>query len=157
MASEKITAIIEELKGLTVLELSELVHAVEDEFGVSAAAAVAVAGPAADGGAVFVRERETGHEQGEARDEREDCGVWQNFHDAGRHEAVFTPFHRIRQIAKARLSPCVFIFRPAAPGEVDAGASTQLSADSARACGSAAPFGLGDCGSRIIVSLTSSA
>ena len=45
MASEKITAIIEELKGLTVLELSELVHAVEDEFGVSAAAAVAVAGP----------------------------------------------------------------------------------------------------------------
>ena len=48
MANEKITAIIEELKGLTVLELSELVHAVEDEFGVSAAAAVAVAGPAAD-------------------------------------------------------------------------------------------------------------
>ena len=38
MASEKITAIIEELKTLTVLELSELVHAVEDEFGVSAAA-----------------------------------------------------------------------------------------------------------------------
>ena len=34
MASEKITAIIEELKTLTVLELSELVHAVEDEFGV---------------------------------------------------------------------------------------------------------------------------
>lgn len=49
MANEKITAIIEELKGLTVLELSELVHAVEDEFGVSAAAAVAVAGPAAGG------------------------------------------------------------------------------------------------------------
>ena len=49
MASDKITAIIEELKGLTVLELSELVHAVEDEFGVSAAAAVAVAGPAAGG------------------------------------------------------------------------------------------------------------
>lgn len=46
MASEKVTAIVEELKGLTVLELSELVHAVEDEFGVSAAAAVAVAGPA---------------------------------------------------------------------------------------------------------------
>ena len=45
MASEKITALIEELKGLTVLELSELVHAVEDEFGVSAAAAVAVAAP----------------------------------------------------------------------------------------------------------------
>ena len=55
MASEKITAIIEELKGLTVLELSELVHAVEDEFGVSAAAAVAVAGPAADGGAVVLK------------------------------------------------------------------------------------------------------
>lgn len=47
MASEKITAIIEELKTLTVLELSDLVHAVEDEFGVSAAAAVAVPGPGA--------------------------------------------------------------------------------------------------------------
>ena len=46
MASEKVTNIVEELKGLTVLELSELVHAVEDEFGVSAAAAVAVAAPA---------------------------------------------------------------------------------------------------------------
>ena len=45
--SEKITSIIEILKGLTVLELSELVHAVEEEFGVSAAAAVAVAAPAA--------------------------------------------------------------------------------------------------------------
>ena len=50
MASEKITAIVEELKTLSVLELSELVHAVEDEFGVSAAAAV-VAGPAAGGAA----------------------------------------------------------------------------------------------------------
>ena len=48
MASEKINAIVEELKTLSVLELSELVHAVEDEFGVSAAAAV-VAGPAAAG------------------------------------------------------------------------------------------------------------
>lgn len=47
MASEKITAMIEELKALTVLELSELVHAVEEEFGVSAAAAVAVAAPTA--------------------------------------------------------------------------------------------------------------
>ena len=44
MASEKVTKIVEELKELTVLELSELVHAVEDEFGVSAAA-VAVAAP----------------------------------------------------------------------------------------------------------------
>ena len=51
MASEKITAIIEELKTLTVLELSELVNAVEDEFGVSAAAAVVAAGPVADAGA----------------------------------------------------------------------------------------------------------
>ena len=58
MASEKITAIIEELKGLTVLELSELVHAVEDEFGVSAAAAVAVAGPAAVGGAAAAEQTE---------------------------------------------------------------------------------------------------
>ena len=52
MASEKITAIIEELKTLTVLELSELVHAVEDEFGVSAAAAVVAAGPVAEVAAV---------------------------------------------------------------------------------------------------------
>ena len=42
MASEKITALIEEVKGLTVLELSELVHALEEEFGVSAAAAAPV-------------------------------------------------------------------------------------------------------------------
>ena len=47
MASEKITAIVEELKVLTVLELSELVKAVEEEFGISAAAAVAVAAPVA--------------------------------------------------------------------------------------------------------------
>ncbi|MBR6479157.1 MAG: 50S ribosomal protein L7/L12 [Clostridia bacterium] len=51
MASEKVTALLEEIKKMSVLELSELVHAVEDEFGVSAAAAVAVAGPAAAGGA----------------------------------------------------------------------------------------------------------
>lgn len=49
MASEKITAIVEEIKGLTILELNELVKAVEEEFGVSAApvAAVAVGGGAA--------------------------------------------------------------------------------------------------------------
>ncbi|MBQ0083999.1 MAG: 50S ribosomal protein L7/L12 [Clostridiales bacterium] len=51
MASDKVNAIIEELKVLTVLELSELVKAVEEEFGVSAAAAVAVAAPAAGGAA----------------------------------------------------------------------------------------------------------
>ena len=49
MATEKITAIVEEIKGLTLLELNELVKAVEEEFGVSAApvAAVGVAAPAA--------------------------------------------------------------------------------------------------------------
>ena len=41
--SEKITAMIEEIKALTVLELSDLVKAIEEEFGVSAAAPVAVA------------------------------------------------------------------------------------------------------------------
>ena len=51
MASEKITALVEEVKNLTVLELSELVSAIEEEFGVSAAAAVAVAAPAAGGAA----------------------------------------------------------------------------------------------------------
>ena len=48
MASEKITAIVEEIKGLTLLELNELVKAVEEEFGVSAApVAVAAVGGAA--------------------------------------------------------------------------------------------------------------
>ena len=49
MANEKITAIVETIKGLTILELNELVKAVEEEFGVSAApvAAVGVAAPAA--------------------------------------------------------------------------------------------------------------
>ena len=47
MATEKITALIEEVKGLTVLELSELVHALEEEFGVSAAAMAAPAAAAA--------------------------------------------------------------------------------------------------------------
>ena len=56
MASEKITAMIEEVKTLTVLELAELVHALEDEFGVSAAAA-AVAAPAA--GAAPAEEEKT--------------------------------------------------------------------------------------------------
>ena len=45
--SEKITAMIEEIKGLTVLELSELVHALEEVFGVSAAAMAAPAAAAA--------------------------------------------------------------------------------------------------------------
>ena len=57
MASEKVTAIVEELKGLTVLELSELVHAVEEEFGVSAAAAVSVA-PTGDNAAQTVEQTE---------------------------------------------------------------------------------------------------
>ena len=55
MASEKVTALIEEVKGLSVLELSELVHALEEAFGVSAAAA-AVAAPAA-GAAAEVEEK----------------------------------------------------------------------------------------------------
>ena len=57
MASEKITAMIEEIKTLTVLELSELVHALEDEFGVSAAAPVAVAAAPAAGAAEAVEEK----------------------------------------------------------------------------------------------------
>jgi large subunit ribosomal protein L7/L12 len=47
MASEKITAMIEEVKSLTVLELNELVKALEEEFGVSAAAMAAPAAGAA--------------------------------------------------------------------------------------------------------------
>ncbi len=47
MAAEKVTALIDEIKALTVLELSELVHALEEEFGVSAAAMAAPAAGAA--------------------------------------------------------------------------------------------------------------
>ena len=54
--SEKVTAMIEEIKGLTVLELSELVHALEEEFGVSAAA---LAAPAAGGAAAPAAEEKT--------------------------------------------------------------------------------------------------
>ena len=54
MASEKVTAMIEEVKALTVLELSELVHALEEEFGVSAAA---MAAPAAGGAAPAAEEK----------------------------------------------------------------------------------------------------
>ena len=54
--SEKIAAMIEEIKGLSVLELSELVHALEETFGVSAAA---VAAPAAGGAAAAVVEEKT--------------------------------------------------------------------------------------------------
>ena len=54
--SEKIAALIEEVKGLSVLELAELVHALEDTFGVSAAAA-AVAAPAAGAAAPAAEEK----------------------------------------------------------------------------------------------------
>ena len=56
MASEKVTALVEEVKSLTVLELSELVHTLEEVFGVSAAAA-AVAAPAAGAAAAEVEEK----------------------------------------------------------------------------------------------------
>ncbi|MDD2447518.1 MAG: 50S ribosomal protein L7/L12 [Tissierellia bacterium] len=61
MASEKVTNLIEEVKNLTVLELSELVKALEEEFGVSAAApaAVAVAAGAAAGAAAPAAEEKT--------------------------------------------------------------------------------------------------
>jgi len=52
MASEKITALIEEIKALTVIELSDLVHALEEVFGVSAAAMAAPAAGAAPAAAV---------------------------------------------------------------------------------------------------------
>ncbi|MBO5099300.1 MAG: 50S ribosomal protein L7/L12 [Clostridia bacterium] len=55
--SEKITAMIEEIKALTVLELADLVKAIEEEFGVSAAAPVAVVGGAVAGGAAAAEEK----------------------------------------------------------------------------------------------------
>jgi large subunit ribosomal protein L7/L12 len=57
--SEKTTQLIEEVKALTVLELSELVMALEEEFGVSAAAPVAVAAAPAEGGAAAAEEEQT--------------------------------------------------------------------------------------------------
>jgi large subunit ribosomal protein L7/L12 len=59
MASEKVTKLIEDVKGLSVLELSELVKALEEEFGVSAAAPVAVAAVAAPGAAAPAAEEKT--------------------------------------------------------------------------------------------------
>ncbi|MCL2077346.1 MAG: 50S ribosomal protein L7/L12 [Oscillospiraceae bacterium] len=56
MASDKVTKLVEEVKALTVLELNELVKALEEEFGVSAAAMVA-AGPAAGAGAAAAEEK----------------------------------------------------------------------------------------------------
>ena len=56
MANEKITSILETRDTLTVIELSELVSAVEESYGVSAAAAVAVAAPA-EGGAAAAEEQ----------------------------------------------------------------------------------------------------
>ena len=59
MANEKITAIVEEIKSLTILELNELVKAVEEEFGVSAAAPVAAAGAGAAAAAAAPVEEKT--------------------------------------------------------------------------------------------------
>lgn len=58
MASEKITALIEQVKVLTVVELSELVKALEEEFGVSAAAPMAVAAAPAAAAAVVEEQTE---------------------------------------------------------------------------------------------------
>ena len=59
MASENVTQLIEDVKGLTVLELSELVKALEEEFGVSAAAPMAMMAAPAAGGAVEEAEEKT--------------------------------------------------------------------------------------------------
>jgi large subunit ribosomal protein L7/L12 len=64
MASEKVTQLMEEVKNMTVLELSELVKALEEEFGVSAAAPMAVAAPVAGGAA-----------EGEAAEEKTEFDV----------------------------------------------------------------------------------
>ena len=68
--SEKITAMIEEIKALSVLELSELVKAIEEEFGVSAAAPVAVMGAAAPGAAAAEEKTEFDVELTEAGAEK---------------------------------------------------------------------------------------
>ena len=68
MASEKITAMIEEVKALSVLELNELVKALEEEFGVSAAAVAAA--PAAGAGAA-VRDDRVRKEKGRGPADRD--------------------------------------------------------------------------------------
>ncbi|MBQ2392219.1 MAG: 50S ribosomal protein L7/L12 [Clostridia bacterium] len=57
MASEKITALLEEIKALSMIEVAELVEALEEEFGVSAAAPVAVVAGGADAGAAAAAEK----------------------------------------------------------------------------------------------------
>ena len=57
MASEKITNILEEIKSLTILELADLVKAVEEEFGVSAAAPVGVVAAGAGAAAPAAEEK----------------------------------------------------------------------------------------------------
>ncbi len=59
MASEKVLAMIEEIKALTVLELSELVHALEETFGVSAAAMATAGGAGGAGAEEVVQEEKT--------------------------------------------------------------------------------------------------
>ena len=58
MASEKITNIVEELKTLTVVEVAELVKAIEEEFGVSAAAATVVAAAPVEGAGAAAAEKD---------------------------------------------------------------------------------------------------
>ena len=57
MATEKTLAILEEIKALTILEMADLVKALEEEFGVSAAPVAAVAAPAAGGAAAAAEEQ----------------------------------------------------------------------------------------------------
>lgn len=59
MASEKVTKFIEEIKSLTIIELSELVKAIEEEFGVSAAALAVAPGAGAAGGAAAAEAEQT--------------------------------------------------------------------------------------------------
>ncbi len=68
--SEKITALIEEIKAMSVLEVSELVKALEEEFGVSAAAPVAVVAAAADGAAAAAEKTEFDVELASAGDSK---------------------------------------------------------------------------------------
>ena len=80
MASEKVTAMIEEIKAMSVLELSELVHEIEDVFGVSAAAAVAAApvagaAAAAEGVPCAIKEQVSKDEAEELKKKLEEVGA----------------------------------------------------------------------------------
>ena len=106
--SEKVTAMIEEIKGLTVLELSELVHALEEEFGVSAAA---MAAPAAGAAAPAAEEKTVAAaapaEGGAAAEEKTDFDVILTGFDAAQKIKVIKVIREVMGLGLAEAKAAV--------------------------------------------------